>query len=167
MVLEERSAVLLEGVSTVFSSTDRNLTTSTQNSRLVPPADGHDTTGQVVPSAHGNGPLRISAPGYKTVIDDYVVNASRALGGKYQYNTDLNAGSPLGTGWMQSSIANGTRDSASTAYLEPALSRSNLDVLVTTQVTKLVGSSGAKKPVFRTVEVAQSASSMFLCSPML
>ena len=67
--------------------------------------------------------------------------------------------------WLQSSTGNGIRNAAATAYLGPALSRPNLDVLVETQVTKLIqtGISLEGKPVFRGVEFAQSSSCKAHC----
>lgn len=61
-------------------------------------------------------------------------------------------------GWTQSTIANGTRQSSAVAYLGPVLFRSNLDVLINTQVTRLVqtGRVGGK-PDFRSIEFAQNA----------
>ena len=70
-----------------------------QNSRLVPPADGHDTTGQVDPAAHGYGPVEVSLGGFPAgVIDDRVVNTSKLLGGRFSYNQDMNAGDFTGVG---------------------------------------------------------------------
>ena len=57
-------------------------------------------------------------------------------------------------------IAHGERVSAAEAYISPALARSNLDVLVNTRVTKVVKSGTENgRPVFRTVQFAQSPSS--------
>lgn len=57
------------------------------------------------------------------------------------------------SGWAQSTIGNSRRASSATAFLEPALNRPNLDVLIQTTVTRLV-QSGRKdgKPQFKTVE---------------
>lgn len=77
---------------------ERILTASSQTSKLVPPADGHDTTGQVIPSVHGNGPVEVSVPGFPLPLDDIVLSASRQVGGIWQYNEDINAGNGLGTG---------------------------------------------------------------------
>lgn len=69
-----------------------------QSSRLVPPSDGHDTTGQVDPSAHGFGPVQVSLAGFHAELDDRVINSSQLLGGRFSYNEDLNAGSFVGIG---------------------------------------------------------------------
>jgi choline dehydrogenase-like flavoprotein len=69
----------------------------------------------------------------------------------------MNSGNPLGVGWLQSTIGNGARSSSTTAFLTPALKRPNVDVLIHTQVTRLIqnGKSGSL-PAFREVEFAQS-----------
>ncbi|KAI9459890.1 aryl-alcohol-oxidase from pleurotus Eryingii [Lactarius psammicola] len=123
---------------------------------LVPPPDGHDTRGEVNPEFHGsNGPVKIS-----------VFNTT--LLAEFPFNQDMNSGNPLGIGWAQFSIGGGKRSSASVSYLTPALSRSNLDILIDTQVTRVVqtGTWGGSRdpifrgglPIFRGVQFAQSAS---------
>ncbi|KAL4264950.1 GMC oxidoreductase family protein [Pleurotus pulmonarius] len=131
-----------------------------KHSSFVASADGHNTSGQFDPAWHGNGPLRISAPGFPTVMDSRVMETTQIMSDEFPFNVDMNSGNPLGVGWTQSAIANGTRQSAATAYLGPVLFRSNLDVLINTQVTRLIqtGRVGGK-PDFRSVEFAQSATS--------
>ena len=62
-------------------------------------------------------------------------------------------------GFVQSTIGNGERSSSATAYLDPVLSRSNLDVLIQTQVTKVIshGKTSQGKPKFEQVEFAISS----------
>ncbi|OJT05516.1 Pyranose dehydrogenase 3, partial [Trametes pubescens] len=127
---------------------------------LVPPADGHDTTGEVLPNIHGtSGPLSISLPGAPLPPDSRVIQTTQELSSEFPFNVDMSSGNPLGIGWMQGTFGGGARVSASTAYLQPVLSRSNLDVLVDTTVTKLI-QTGAEdgEPVFRGVQFAQSSS---------
>jgi choline dehydrogenase len=110
-----------------------------------------------------------------------VIATTQELSAEFPFNQDMNSGNVLGIGalplllffnlyqlivfwalgsigWSQSTIGGGTRSSAATAYLTPALSRPNLDVLVNAQVTKLVqtGTKGGK-PSFHTVEFAAQA----------
>lgn len=60
---------------------------------------------------------------------------------------------------MQGTFGGGARVSASVAYLQPVLGRSNLDVLVDTTVTKLTQTGMEDgEPVFRGVQFAQSSS---------
>lgn len=60
-------------------------------------------------------------------------------------------------GWTYGSIGNSARSSSATAYLAPHfVARSNLDVLIETQVTKVIktGTKG-KKPTFNQIEFAK------------
>ena len=142
------------------------------------PADGRDTTGQVDPSVHGTGPVEVSVPGFQLPIDDIVVQTAKQLGGRFKYNKDFNGGDTTGVGeldsrsylvcshfnfrigYMQSTIGGGERSNANTAFLQPIISRSNLDVLINTRVTKLVQSGTAKLgPIFNTVELGSTADS--------
>ncbi|TFK31676.1 aryl-alcohol oxidase-like protein [Crucibulum laeve] len=126
---------------------------------FVPSADGHDTTGQAIPSAYGNGPIKVSVAGFPTELDEMVINASKELGGRFPHTEDLNVGSSLGIGYMPSSIGDSLRSSAATAYLAPIKNRGNLDILINTHVTKVVQSgTEAGVPAFRTVEVTAGPS---------
>lgn len=118
----------------------------------------HNTTGQFEPSVHGfNGPLLTSLPGFPADIDGRVTNTTVVLKDEFPFNIDMNSGNPLGVGWLQSTIGNGVRSSSATAFLTPALNRPNVDVLVETQVTRLLqtGTSGSV-PVLQGVEFAQT-----------
>jgi choline dehydrogenase-like flavoprotein len=98
---------------------------------------------------------------------------------EFPFNEDMNSGDPIGIGafcltrvhstnanqalpgWAQLSIGGGKRSSASVSYLTPALSRSNLDILVNTLVTRVVQTGTQPKsgrPIFRGVLFAQSDS---------
>ncbi|ETW77972.1 aryl-alcohol oxidase-like protein [Heterobasidion irregulare TC 32-1] len=129
--------------------------------RLVPSADGHDTSGQIEPSMHGtSGPLGVSVQNWPVPSDQRVIRASKESP-EFPYVVDFNAGKPLGLGWSQSTISNGTRDSSATAYIHPSLAKyDNLDVLINTHVTQVLrtGVSGGV-PVFRGVQFAQNATS--------
>lgn len=69
-----------------------------QSSRLVPPADGRDTTGEVIPSAHGFGPVGVSFPGHREDTDHRVIDTAKTIGSPFKYNENLNAGDMIGTG---------------------------------------------------------------------
>jgi hypothetical protein len=73
-----------------------------QSNTLVAPADGHDTTGQVDPAAHGYGPLQVSVSGHPTVLDPLVVNASNIAGDEFFFVKDINDGNS--TGFSTSSL---------------------------------------------------------------
>ncbi|KAF8868344.1 aryl-alcohol-oxidase from pleurotus Eryingii [Infundibulicybe gibba] len=133
-----------------------------KSERLVPSTDGHDTSGQANASVHGNGPVQISLPNFPTETDSRVINASRELGGEFIFNLDMQSGNSIGItlrllpGVAQSAIGNGERSSSATAHLDPALARPNLDVLVQTQVTRLIRSGTTRRgPLFTRVEFSQ------------
>ncbi|KAL0064313.1 hypothetical protein AAF712_008759 [Marasmius tenuissimus] len=130
-----------------------------KTSRLVPPTDGRDTTGQVIPSAHGNGPVQTSLITLPMVTDDLAADAAKSLGGRFKFNEDMNTGDMTGLGYVQSSVGHGERSSAATAYLVPALNRTNLDVLINTRALKVYSSQSPSSgiPTIDTLEVAQSA----------
>ncbi|KAI0046899.1 GMC oxidoreductase, partial [Auriscalpium vulgare] len=126
--------------------------------RLTPPADGHNTSGEELPSVHGrSGPLGISV-GNAFPTDALVRATTRELP-EFPFNVDMNSGNTLGIGRIQTSVSNGSRSSSATAYIHPALAvpHSTLDVLVNAQVTKLMqtGKEGGV-PVFRGVQFATS-----------
>ncbi|KAI0675774.1 aryl-alcohol-oxidase from pleurotus Eryingii [Trametes maxima] len=128
--------------------------------RLVAPVDHHNVTGEVDPSIHGlHGAVNISLNGARFPTDRPLLDAATELGGEFGPVVDNNAGNPLGLAWAQCSIGGGSRHDAATSYIEPILSRHNLDVLVGTQVTKLIrtGHDG-DHPVVRGVQFAQSRS---------
>ncbi|KAF8185123.1 hypothetical protein BJ912DRAFT_489061 [Pholiota molesta] len=125
--------------------------------KFVSPTDGHDTTGQYMPSLHGtNGQVSVSLPGNSQTIDAKVIATIGTLA-EFPYNADMCGGSVLGIGWAQSSIGAGARSSSSTSYLRNALSRSNLSVLLNATVLKLI-QSGTRKglPLFNTVQFGSS-----------
>jgi choline dehydrogenase-like flavoprotein len=139
-----------------------------RNSHLVPPAGYPSYSTDVIPSAHGYGPVDVSVPDNPYPLDYHVINASLDMGGRFEYNRDLNAGDFVGFSWAQLAVANGERDSAATAYLDPLLNGTvkgrRLDVLLNTQVTRLV-QSGVESgvPAFRTVEMVASSSNSTIC----
>ncbi|EEB90954.1 hypothetical protein MPER_10770 [Moniliophthora perniciosa FA553] len=130
-----------------------------KTSRLVTPQDGRDISGQVNPSAHGDGPVNVTLASSPLPVMSTVVDAAKDSGGQFGFNLDYNSGNTLGIGWGQYSIGGGIRNSAATAYLQPVLSRSNLDVLIHTRATKLYPSdiSDGGVPRIFTVEIASDA----------
>ncbi|KAG7094104.1 hypothetical protein E1B28_007721 [Marasmius oreades] len=135
--------------------------------RLVFPPDEHDDSKEVIPSAHGRGPVQISTTGFHTNIDQRVLNSTRD-GSRYSFNPDSNAGDMVGIAWLQSSITSrGERSSASTAYLHSSvLHRKNLDVVVNARAVKLSSSQnnanrsdGSRKIRIDTVEITNTPDS--------
>ncbi|KAF7431184.1 hypothetical protein PC9H_006905 [Pleurotus ostreatus] len=132
-----------------------------RNERVTPPADNHNTTGEFIPSHHGfsNGSaISISLPGRSTPIDDRVLQTLQEQSDEFPFNPDMGGGDVLGIGWMIASIGHGQRSSAATGFLEPALPRDTLDVVVNSHVTKLV-QTGTEDgvPSFHCVEFAEAA----------
>ncbi|KAI0063373.1 alcohol oxidase [Artomyces pyxidatus] len=129
---------------------------------LVPPADGHNTAGQIIPSIHGtNGPVQISVQGYPTDLDSRVFATTRELP-EFPFNEDTSSGNPLGISWSQFSVGGGIRYSSYVAYIQPILSRPNLDILVNTQVTKVIKTGTVRGvPIFTGVQFATSAAGPF------
>lgn len=64
----------------------------------MPPVDGRDTTGEVIPSVHGtDGLVGISVQGVLTAIDDMVFNTTSELS-EFPFNEDMNSGDTIGIG---------------------------------------------------------------------
>ncbi|KAF9002463.1 pyranose dehydrogenase [Cyathus striatus] len=125
-----------------------------RNEKLTSPADGHSTAGQFDPAFHNfTGITSVSLPGFPRTLDDVFIQTSKDLKDEFPYNLDMNDGNPLGLGWLQSTIGNGTRSSAATSYLGPRfIHRPNLDVVLNTVVSRVLRSSHRNKDDFRTIE---------------
>lgn len=68
-------------------------------------------------------------------------------------------------GWIHSTVGEGARSSSSTAFLNPALeSRENIDLLLHTQVTRLLPTE-AHDVDFRTVEISLGANGLYSALP--
>ncbi|EIM84128.1 aryl-alcohol-oxidase from pleurotus Eryingii [Stereum hirsutum FP-91666 SS1] len=128
---------------------------------LTEPSSHANVSGEYNPAVHGyKGPLQTSLTGFPLSTDSRVLNASAQLSEEFPFNLDVNSGSPLGLSWSQTTISDGARSSSARDYIAPVLNRSNLDVVVNTQVTKIVQTGTLNGlPVFSGVEFAQSASS--------
>ncbi|KAJ7058077.1 aryl-alcohol oxidase-like protein [Mycena amicta] len=128
------------------------------NERHVRPWNQRNDEDDYDPAAHGDGPLQTSLVAEPSDFDRRVIKAAEQLDGQFRYNLDLNSGDCLGVGWIHTTVGDGTRSSASTAFLNPALdSYENIDLLLHTHVTRLLP-TGGDGVEFRTVEVALDAS---------
>ncbi|KAJ7474300.1 aryl-alcohol oxidase-like protein, partial [Mycena latifolia] len=128
-----------------------------KNEKHVPPWNNRSNVGEYNPRVHGHGPLLSSLTADPWEIDRRVLQTSADHSDQYPFNLDLNSGNGLGVGWVQTTVGNSVRSSSSSAYLHPALdSRSNLDLLLHTQVTQLV-STGPSTSTFTGVDVSQNA----------
>ncbi|KAJ7214816.1 aryl-alcohol-oxidase from pleurotus Eryingii, partial [Mycena pura] len=134
-----------------------------KNEQHTPPWNDRSNHGEFDPSWHGDGPLLTGLTPSPFELDNRVLQNARDFPELYPYNLDFNAGDGTGIGWLETSVGNGMRTTSASAYLQPAVNtRSNLDVLINTQVTKLVMTAtktAAKTAIktFRGVQVAQSA----------
>ena len=86
---------------------------------------------------HGNeGPLSVGKPtAFKTPFSEGFIAACAAEG--IAPNTDYNGASQAGAGLVHCTIHNGKRASAAVAFLKPALTRKNLQVLTKAQVMQI------------------------------
>lgn len=130
-----------------------------KHEKFVPPVDGHNTTGQFIPSLHGfHGVTSVSLPGGNYSIDQRVIAATKQLP-EWPFNEDMSGGdhSLLGIGWLQSSGGGGVRSSSSTSYLAQANSRPNLTVVINATVMKLIQTQGSGSlKAFRSVQFGPS-----------
>ncbi|RED18572.1 GMC family oxidoreductase [Pontivivens insulae] len=85
---------------------------------------------------HGvGGPLSVSNMRIQRPICDAWVAAAQAAG--YPFNPDYNGAEQEGVGYFQLTTRNGRRCSAAVAYLNPARSRDNLEIITNAQVQKI------------------------------
>ncbi|KDR79207.1 hypothetical protein GALMADRAFT_223444 [Galerina marginata CBS 339.88] len=135
-----------------------------KHEKFVPPVDGHNTTGQFIPSLHGfNGEVSVSLPGNNQTIDPRVLAATKQVP-EFPFNQDTSGGdhSVLGIGFLQSSAGGGVRSSSSTSYLAQANNRPGLTVVLNASVVKLVSTgNGLLKgnKAFRSVQFTSSPGS--------
>ncbi|KAF8199805.1 aryl-alcohol oxidase precursor [Mycena galopus ATCC 62051] len=113
------------------------------------------------PAVHSfNGINVVSLPGFPRDTDARVFATTSQLSQEFPFNIDMNSGAPLGIGWVQSSINNGSRSSSATSYLAPRyINRPNLHVVLNTLVTRILENghdSRTGKTAFQTVEYASS-----------
>lgn len=86
---------------------------------------------------HGNaGPLIVSSQAPLNAVTQIYLAAAQEAG--IPYNPDFNGESQEGCGPLQATINQGIRCSAALAYLHPACTRPNLNILNHAQATKIV-----------------------------
>jgi choline dehydrogenase len=86
---------------------------------------------------HGvGGPLRVCDPHYRHPVMEAMLEAGIQAG--HPFNEDLTGASQDGMGLYQSTQRDGMRCSAADAYLHPALSRPNLELLTGALVNRLL-----------------------------
>ncbi|KAJ7176496.1 pyranose dehydrogenase [Mycena filopes] len=131
-----------------------------KNERWTTPADGHDTRGQFDPAVHGTrGLTSVSLTGFSYPASARVIQTTKDLPSRFPFVLDMNAGAPLGVGWLQETIGGGERSSAATAYLAPHFQqRPNLHILVNARVLRLIANRTDTGVVFHSVEFSQDQS---------
>ncbi|KAJ7493660.1 alcohol oxidase [Mycena latifolia] len=127
-----------------------------KNERFSPPIK-QNAIEQFNPAVHSfSGINSVSMPGFLRDTDARVIKAAD-LSDEFPFNIDMNSGAPLGIGWMQSTIKNGSRSSSATSYMAPRyIGRPNLHVMLNTRVTRILQSGSGDKSTFKTVEFASS-----------
>ena len=88
----------------------------------------------------GDGPLGTQFCRYKDELIEAFAEAGRSAG--YPQTDDYNGAVQEGFGRLQMTIARGRRASAATAYLRPAMRRSNLKVVTGAMATRILFSDG-------------------------
>ena len=84
---------------------------------------------------HQGGPLHVSAVADQNPLCDALINAGNQIG--LPFNPDYNGADQTGICKTQTTIRNGRRMSTAVAYLAPARSRSNLEVVTEALVQRL------------------------------
>jgi choline dehydrogenase-like flavoprotein len=102
----------------------------TNENHVDSPVHGHD------------GPINVRHIRNPNPLNQAFLTAIASLG-EYPACDDLNGLKPEGYGLRQGTIRRGRRDSTANAFLHPALSRSNLTLLVDSPVARIVVENGA------------------------
>ncbi|KAG6836453.1 hypothetical protein H0H93_007885, partial [Arthromyces matolae] len=134
-----------------------------KNEQWTAPVDNHNTSGEFNPDVHGfHGINAVSLVGYPENIDPRFVQTTKDLPDEFPFNLDYNSGNPLGLSYVQQTIDKGRRSSSATSYLAPQfLNRSNLDVLLNSQVTRIVNNGTSNGlPLFTAVEVGRDSTEL-------
>ncbi|KAJ7187767.1 alcohol oxidase [Mycena filopes] len=135
-------------------SWDKLLPYFKRNEQFHQPIDQHNTTGQFDPAVHGfDGINSVTLASYANDFDARVIAMTEELSEDFPFRLDMNGGNPLGVGWGQMTVKNGSRSSSATSYLGPKfIGRPNLHVVVNARVTRILPTASND---FRTVEFVQ------------
>ncbi|KAJ2931957.1 hypothetical protein H1R20_g5144, partial [Candolleomyces eurysporus] len=128
-----------------------------RHEQWVQPAGGRDPSGQFDPSVHGyKGKVSVSLPWNGPTDHDNRTARNAELQKEFPVILDPNAGKPIGITWMQSTIGNGERSSAATAYLgSDVRERPNLTILLNTYITRLLPVKASSRSLdIRSIEIA-------------
>ncbi len=106
---------------------------------------------------HGSGgPLKVTNSRFQSPIVDAIIEAAQQAG--IARNRDFNGASQDGAGYYQTTVGDGKRWSAATAYLKPARNRKNLVVVSEAHATRILFEDGRATGVeYRTPQGPQTA----------
>ncbi len=105
-----------------------------------------ETNLDFVDQYHGaSGPLRVARASYRIPVVDAFIESGRAAG--LPPTEDFNGAQQEGAQLYQFTISEGRRNSAAHAYLRPARSRPNLDLLDRATATRLIVEDGRVRGV--------------------
>jgi len=93
----------------------------------------------------GSGPLSVEPHPAPSALMENALEAARAMG--FHITDDFNGARTDGFGMPDFTVRNGRRDSASNAYLRPAMRRANLEVRTDALATRVVFENGRAKGV--------------------
>ncbi|KAJ7148654.1 pyranose dehydrogenase [Mycena crocata] len=134
-----------------------------KNENWTTPADQHSGVGQYDPAFHSRtGVNAVALNGYAWPDSDMrIIQTTKELPEEFPFVLDMNAGVPLGVGWLQSTIGDGERSSSARSYLGPKyISRPNLHVLLHAQVSRVLQNAETSLH-FNTVEFSQDKQTLF------
>lgn len=84
---------------------------------------------------NSSGPLAVEHNPFRTPIADIFIRANKAMGlEEIDYNADQN----VGVAHLQANTLKGRRHSAYKAFIQPAMKRKNLHIMLNTRVTKVL-----------------------------
>ncbi|KAF8319793.1 alcohol oxidase [Clavulina sp. PMI_390] len=122
--------------------------------RFVPPTSGWDYTQDFDTTSSGaDGPIRIAIANQPTEGPKLIIEAAKKQG---IFNTNVNDGEMMGVGWLPGTNGGGIRSTPADYLATP---KSNLDILTSAQVTKILFDTTGDIPVATGVEYARDASS--------
>ncbi|KAF9506431.1 GMC oxidoreductase [Hydnum rufescens UP504] len=132
-----------------------------KSENFVPPTDGRDISNDYDPHVHGHsGPIRVSLPNNLGPTYNKIIQAARETDDdRFRYNKDINAGLPLGVGWLPGSNGGGIRSSSTNYLTAEVIERPNLHILTGAHVTRILFKNDGDEPVAIGVEFAESLSS--------
>ncbi|KAF9517671.1 GMC oxidoreductase [Hydnum rufescens UP504] len=129
-----------------------------KSENFVPPTDGRDISNDYDHDMHGySGPIRVSLANNAAPIYEKIIQAARETDDdRFHYNKDINAGFPLGVGWLPGSNGGGVRSSSTDYLTAEVVKRPNLHILTGAHVTKVLFNNEGDEPVATGVEFVES-----------